>query len=337
MKIVNVHDYGAVGDGRTDNTSAFSAALDDIIQAGGGRMEIPAGVYCGRIIIPPFQASSWIAVEIVGAGQPAPVFGTVGSFPLLDKGGTIIKSDATSGPAVISATPDPDSPYCKFSMFCIVVRNLEVRTCDDPAISGIDLTYAQQCILENVVVNTGVYSVHASLPTHGTAGIVTPRCNNAALTLLRNIVVTGYYSGIVVNEHTDGDGINLACNVNGLVFVFSHHASRFGRVGSQRCTHNILVSGRHGFSIQQLDIEISGKGQHDTANAWQRTAFNLNDPDNLGTGDITYWVVEGGVGAVDAFTRNGGADIRARRIGDTLQGESNIHTILAEDPTCRAQ
>jgi hypothetical protein len=332
MKIVHVQDYGAVGDDRTDNTSAFSAALDDIIQAGGGRMVIPAGVYRGRIILPPFQASSWISVEIVGAGQPAPVFGTVGSFPLLDRGGTILKSDAPSGPAVISATPDPDSPYCRFSMFCVGIRNLEVRTCDDPAISGIDLTYAQQCILENVVVNTGVYSVQASQPTHGTAGIVTPRCNNAALTLLRNIVVTGYHSGIVVNEHTDGDGINLACNVNGLEFVFAHHASRFGRVGAQRCTHNILVSGRHGFSIQQLDIEISGKGQHDTANAWQRTAFNLNDPDNLGTGDITYWVVEGGVGAVDTFTRNGGANIRARRIGDTHQPTPDVPSDSSPNP-----
>ena len=314
MNAFNVLDYGARGDDRTDNTEAFSACLKAVIANGGGRMVIPAGVYRGRIITPPFQASSWIAVEIVGAGQPAPVFGTVSSFPLLDNG-TIIKSDDTSGPAVISATPDPDSPYGNFSMFCIVVRNLEVRTCDDPAISGIDLTYVQQCIIENVVVNTGVYSVQASQPTHGTAGIVTPACNNAALTILRNVVVTGYHSGIVVNEHTDGDGINLACNVNGLEFVFAHHASRFGRVGAQRCTHNITVSGRHGFSIQQLDMEISGTGQHDAANAWQRTAFNLNDPGSLGTGDINYWVVQGNVGAVETFTRNGGAGIRARRIG----------------------
>jgi hypothetical protein len=131
MKIVHVQDYGAVGDDRFDNTGVFSAALDDLIQAGGGRMVIPAGVCRGRIILPPFQAPSWISIEIVGAGR------------------------------------------------------------------------------------------------------------------------------------------------------------------------------------------------HDTANAWQRTAFNLSDPDNLGTGDIACWVVEGGVGAVDSFTRRGGAKIRARRIGGTLRGESN--------------
>ena len=35
--------------------------------------------------------------------------------------------------------------------------------------------------------------------------------------------------------------------------------------------------------------------------------------------DINYWVVEGNVGAVEKFTRNGGASIRARRIGSVLK------------------
>jgi hypothetical protein len=50
--------------------------------------------------------------------------------------------------------------------------------------------------------------------------------------MLRNVVVTGYYVGIVANEHTDGDGIVVAENVNGLQFLKANHASRFGRVGA---------------------------------------------------------------------------------------------------------
>ena len=110
------------------------------------------------------------------------------------------------------------------------------------------------------------------------------------------MVVTGYHTGIVVNEHTDGDNINLACNFSGLEFVFANHASRFGRVCAQRCTHDITVTGKHGFLIEQLDIEISGPGQTDDKNAWQTTACNINDPANLGIADINYWVVEGNVG-----------------------------------------
>ena len=171
-----------------------------------------------------------------------------------------------------------------------------------------------QCRLENVFINTGVYSVQASTPTHGTSGLLTPANDNAALTILRNVVVTGYHTGILVLEHTDGDNINLACVVNGLEFAYAHHASRFGRVGAQRCTHNITVTGKHGFSIEQLDMEIAGPRQTNANNAWQATESNINDPLNLGTADINYWVVEGNVGATEKFTRNGGASIKARRI-----------------------
>ncbi|OYV03927.1 MAG: hypothetical protein CFE26_19595, partial [Verrucomicrobiales bacterium VVV1] len=301
---------------KTDNTAAFSKCLDALVAAGGGQMVVPAGVYRGRIVIPPVSkpVPSWITVEIVGEGEPAPVFGTIGSFPLRNKG-TIVRCEAESGAAVISASKSPNSLYGGFSAVYVVVRNLDVRTYDNPGIGGIDLRNAMQCRIENVFVNTGIYNVQASRPTHSTSGLATPACNNAALTILRNVVVTGYHTGILVNEHTDADNINLGSNINGLEFMFAHHASRFGRVGAQRCTNAVTVTGKHGFSIEQLDMEIAGKGQTDSNNAWQATEFNLNDPGNLGTADINYWVVEGNVGAVETFTRNGGAAIRARRIG----------------------
>ena len=317
----NVLNYGAVGDDKTENTEAFSACLKEVVAAGGGKMYLPDGVYRGRIIIPPVSKPipSWITVEIVGESEPAPVFGTVGSFPL-QQNGTIVKSLATSGAAVILASPSPNSLYAAFSAVYVVLRNLDVRTSDNPAIGGIDLNNAMQCRLENVFVNTGVYSVQASQPTHGTKGLITPACNNAALTILRNVVVTGYHTGIQVNEHTDGDNIVVASNINGLEFVFAHHASRFGRVGTYRNTHHISVSGRHGFSIEQMNTEQPGPGQTDPQNAWQTLVSNINDPQNLGIADINYWVVEGNVGAVEKFICNGGASIQARRIGSAPAG-----------------
>jgi len=318
-RVFNVLTYGAVGDDKADNTEAFSACLKAVVAAGGGKMVLPDGVYRGRIIIPPVSRPlpSWITVEIVGEIEPTPVFGTIGSFPLLNNG-AIVKSLATSGAAVISASPSPNSLYAAFSAVYVVLRNLDVRTYDNPAIGGIDLRYAMQCKLENVFVNTGVYNVQSSKPTHGTSGLTTPACNNAALTILRNVVVTGYHTGIQVNEHTDGDNIVVASNINGLEFVFAHHASRFGRVGTYRNTHHITVSGRHGFSIEQMNTEQPGPGQTDAKNAWQTLVSDVNDPKNLGIADINYWVVEGNVGAVEKFTRNGGASIQARRIGSGI-------------------
>lgn len=318
-KVFNVLDFGAVGDDKTDNTTAFARCLDALIQAGGGRMFLPDGVYRGRIIIPPVSKPlpSWITIEIVGESEPTHVFGTIGDFPLQDRG-VIVKCLDESGPAVISVQKSSESLYGGFSAVNVVLKSLEVRTYDNPRIGGVDLENALQCKLENVFINTGVYNVRASEPTHNTSGLITPRINNAAWTVLRNVTVTGYYNGIVVNEHTDGDNIVIGCNVNGLNFQTAHHASRFGRICSCRNVNTITVTGRHAFSIEQLDIEQPGPGQTDSQNAWQTTVSDVNDPENLGIADINHWVVIGNVGARDVFIMKGGASIRARRIGSGM-------------------
>lgn len=308
----NAVEYGAVGDDSTDNTEAFSACLEAVIKAGGGRMFLPDGIYRGRIIIPGTQ--HWITVEIVGESEPTPVFGTIGSFSL-QKNGTIVKSLSTSGHAVISAENSPEKLYMIFSGVNVIIRNLDIRTYDNPGIGGIDLKYAAQCKIENVSINTDTYNVDATKPTHGTSGLITPSINNAAMTVLRNLVVTGYHTGITVNEHTDGDNIVVASNINGLVFLQAHHASRFARVGTYRNTHHITVLGLHGFSIAQMNTEQPGEGQTNTENDWQTLVSDINDPQNLGVGDINYWVVLGGKGAVDQFVKIGGESIRTRRIG----------------------
>ena len=319
-EVFNVLSYGAVADDKTDNTGAFSTCLKAMVEAGGGRMILPNGVYRGRIIIP--GTKKWVTIEIAGESEPTPVFGTIGSFPLLSNG-TILKCLLGSGPSVISAANTPEILYGTFSGINVVIRNLDVRTYDNPSIGGIDLEHAAQCKLENVFVNTGLYNVQASQPTHGTCGLITPACNNAALTVLRNVVVTGYHTGIQVNEHTDGDNIVVASNVNGLEFLQAHHASRFARVGAYRNTHHITVSGRHGFSIEQMNTEQPGMGQTDAGNAWQTLISDINDPKNLGIADINYWVVVGGAGAVDQFTKNGGTSIRARRVGSVPAAAKN--------------
>ena len=314
--VFDARAYGAVGDDATDNTAAFSRCLADVVAAGGGRMTIPAGVFRGRIIVPPVgrPAPSWISVEIVGAKEPVPVFGTIGDFPLRNHG-TIIKCVAETGPAVISA-PRPNAPlYGGFSAVFVILRDLEVRTTDNPGIDGVDLRLAMQAKLENVFINTGVYNVQASRPTHGTRGLITPACNNAALTILRQVVVTGYHTGIVINEHTDADNLVVGSNLRGLEFAQAHHASRLGRVGAYRNTCHVAVTGACGFSIAQLNTEFPGQGQTDERNAWQTLVCDIEDPRNLANADIDFWAVQGGLGAVPTFIVQGGAHIRARRLG----------------------
>ena len=52
--LYNVRDFGAVGDGKTDDTRAFQAALDAAGQAGGGVVRAPRGTYriAGSLKVP---------------------------------------------------------------------------------------------------------------------------------------------------------------------------------------------------------------------------------------------------------------------------------------------
>ena len=118
--------------------------------------------------------------------------------------------------------------------------------------------------------------------------------------------------------NTGGYNVVVASNMHGLNFAFAHHASRFGRVGTYRNANHITVSGRHGFLIEQMNTEFPGPGQTDGNNAWQTLVSDIHDPQNLGVADLNYWCVKGNVGAVEEFTKNGGANIRTRRIGSSL-------------------
>ena len=251
-RVFSAVDYGAIDDGLTDNTEAFSKALGDLVAAGGGRLLLPRsrlGVYRGNIVIPYVTHDAIITVEIFGGVSPAPVFGTVGNLSLCSNcSHSVVQSLGKSGAAVIQAqSSQPPGVVAGFSNLFVYVKNLEVRTYADPSISGVDLLNAQQCKLEvirrsktspvdvncpwivdsprccprprgsmppaqNVFVNTAVYAAAIPLaPTHNhSAGVVTPHVGNGAMSLLRNVIVTGYFTGIVCNEHTDGDAINGA-------------------------------------------------------------------------------------------------------------------------------
>lgn len=77
---------------------------------------------------------------------------------------------------------------------------------------------------------------------------------------------------------------------------------------------------------------MPGRGRRTPHNEWQATEYNIDDPKNLGTADINYWVVKGNVGATEKFTRNGGATIRTRRIGSALKACDPATTIKLPHP-----
>src|SRR6266581_6779023 len=66
--LYNVRNYGAAGDGKTDDTAAFQHALDQAGKAGGGTVHAPRGSYffAGHLNVP-----SGVTLEGIWTSVPA--------------------------------------------------------------------------------------------------------------------------------------------------------------------------------------------------------------------------------------------------------------------------
>jgi hypothetical protein len=93
--VININDYGAIGDGSTDNTVAIQAAIDACPK--GGSVFVPSGYY-------KFSAlTSAKAVRLIGAGFNNEIQGTYGNAEwqnFNNFGGSVLISTATSGDAI---------------------------------------------------------------------------------------------------------------------------------------------------------------------------------------------------------------------------------------------
>lgn len=313
----NVLDYGAIADGSTDNTSSFTDTIAAIIDNGGGTMYFPKGLYFGQIIIPKVAKEDWTTIEIRGDRIPKPVFGTANAFTLDDN--SSIVQHAVIGEPVINVV-DGEAGDGFFNFVTLRVVDFEVRTYDNPDSSGINALRAVQLVVENVFVNTGIYGVNAAEPTHASFGIITPFQDNGALTILNNVIVTGYAVGISCYEHTSGENINIAECTKGLRFETAFHGSHFGRVCIQRCTYPIAIEGNPVyFNIDNLNIERAGDDTVTVDNDWQQTNSDIDDPNAYGKGNVKYKISEsGGSGGDREIIINNGQFIFCERLGTSV-------------------
>jgi Pectate lyase superfamily protein len=78
-QVVNVKTFGAVGDGVTNDTEAFNAALASLAKAGGGRCLVPKGTYLISAIKNPAITSHVSSnVHLVGVGREASILKVAG-------------------------------------------------------------------------------------------------------------------------------------------------------------------------------------------------------------------------------------------------------------------
>jgi hypothetical protein len=300
--------FGAVGDSVTDNTNAYVLCLNSLTKRGGGIMYFPKGFYSGKIVLP-IISTGYTTIEIIGESDPTSYAGTVGTMDM-NRNGTILQSLATSGSGVISVGGSG------FSSIYVGIKNIEIRTYDNPQINGVDLQWAAFCKLENVFINTGIYNVQAAFPTYSTSALIMPNINNGALSHIDGAAITGFYNGIIANEHTDGNRISIFSCYNAVNLQSSYHAINFNRLLVGRNTRNIVVSGIARFNITQMDIEhVDSATQTTPSTVWQLTKYDVQDSANLGAGSITWAEIKGGTGIDHEFTQRGGVNIITNEIG----------------------
>jgi hypothetical protein len=326
-----VADFGAVAGDNTAlqaaNTIVYDTILARMVRAGGGRMQFPAGIWHGKIRIPARPFPDWISIEIEGESRPDLIFGTVPAAWTLPTHRTILRSLDSVG-AVIYA--DSVAGPNNISFVHVSVKNLEVRTYDNPHINGIDLFYTQQCASDWVVVGTGLYNPNCSQPTVFSKGFVTSGFNNAACNRITNTLVYGYNDGFYINEHTSGDNLKVAACNNGLNFRAANHGSFIGFVDAMNCPNVITVGGIHRFVIGLISTEHFNSG-------WQMTVNDLYDPGNVGYGKITWDAVTAAGGPDHTFTKTGGIHVKCDEAGffpvGTLDGSPDYKILTLNDYT----
>ncbi|WP_428937615.1 glycosyl hydrolase family 28-related protein [Fontivita pretiosa] len=175
--ILNVLDFGAVGDGRTDNTAAFQKALDAAGAAGGATVLIPRGnfLFAGRLNIPPAVTLQgiWTSVPahagVRDQGQPKPTDDGTTLLVTADAGTEdapafiTVNTNSTLRGVVIyypnQTTTDIPTPY----PYAVALRgnNPSILDCEllNPY-NGIDATLAHRHLIRNIQgqpLRRGVY------------------------------------------------------------------------------------------------------------------------------------------------------------------------------------
>ncbi|WP_258001382.1 glycosyl hydrolase family 28-related protein [Fischerella thermalis] len=106
-KVVSVKDFGAVGDGIQDDTSAIQKAIDDVHKAGGGVVNFPSGIY--KVTIKPNTAHAiTIRPQLILQGNS-------------NKKSVIKLASEQGNYSSILAGEKPDSDLSNFAMYDLAI------------------------------------------------------------------------------------------------------------------------------------------------------------------------------------------------------------------------
>jgi len=321
IRIYNVKNFGAKGDGTTDDTRAIQKAINQCALGGGGTVYIPNGKYIlsdtltnsgatnyvnSLLYIPSVAtlSTSRTAIKIVGESNiitPSGYSNIVG-FNVPTKGVILAGRTAGTGtrPAVIS-TKGTAGNYRDYNYNPIVLENLLITTntiggTAAPTLSGINMLHAATVSIRNVAVTLDTINQASVTPVGSeVAGFIISGDNNDGPNLIEGAYSSGYKYGYIVGDHTTLTNAYAFCSYYAFAFTAGDWSIQ-GRVGTAACVNQLYIPNFDVMGIAKdsstfLDIvfetEVDSTAYHGIF--WYSTQMNVIDSGNLGRG-VVRWV-----------------------------------------------
>lgn len=307
---VYVEDYGAKGDGTTDDSAAITSAIAAAVSAAQtdgsyyAEVRFQAKTYLvntpttggstnGSAMIPlPVLpvAGQKMTLTLKGVGDASGLYHWYQTTP--QQAGTVLKTTHNAGDSLPAtgevsviggATPHYGYGYPTglFSNMLVVVDGLLVEVPQNPRVCGFDFRGLAEMHVKSAAVlaaSTGTGAPSIPDPVWGWA-LSPPDILNNALCDIDNFSVEGHISGLRITEHVRCTSLRAVNCFNGIVCDGSSgfpHANWIGYACVENCKRSVaFATSRAKLNIDCLDIEspTAATGDH-----------QINDPGNGGVG-----------------------------------------------------
>jgi len=332
----NVKDYGALGDGTTDDTEAIQETINTVFANGGGVVYFPIGIYIiggallnnvgtdlvdynSQLYIPQVDFDNLDRCTISFLGEVAPnLFQSLGiGVSVAPNTGVILRStiqgSGTRPSVICNKGADSNAQDMSFTNTLFKNISIQITPNDDDKLTmgGINCEFSAIANFEYVTV----FPYNLNLADSGEpnvidiVGIAMPGNNCEHINTIKNCTVGGFTHGYLLGEHSSAYDAIANCCVNGFTQNTANHIGNYVKISAFWCRYDFNVIGISNFVVQALQTEWA------TQSKWYDSLATVKDTSNYGRGTVNYNIVSAGVGLDNTkFKKIDGLNIKTRQI-----------------------